>query len=81
MVWNFANDPTNQLSNQQTNNVTIYEKQLSVCRLARNEPQWMLDRRLAAWDVYLAAYADNKRDEPWRQAQFASLCRIILALH
>jgi len=40
---------------------------------ARNEPQWMADWRLAAWDVYESLPMPQRTDEEWRRTDLRSL--------
>jgi len=35
-----------------------------------NEPQWLLERRLAAWETYLALPMPTTKDEAWRRTDF-----------
>src|SRR6476646_1969819 len=39
----------------------------------RNEPQWMADWRLAAWDVYESLPMPQRTDEEWRRTDLRSL--------
>src|SRR6476659_5185648 len=39
---------------------------------ARNEPQWMADWRLAAWDVYESLPMPQRTDEEWRRTDLRS---------
>ena len=38
-----------------------------------NEPQWLLDRRLAAWEIYLSLPMPTTSDEAWRRTDFRRL--------
>jgi len=39
----------------------------------RNEPQWMADWRLAAWDVYESLPMPQRTDEEWRRTDLRTL--------
>src|SRR5947209_11268990 len=40
---------------------------------AKNEPNWMLERRLAAWQIFEALPMPSRQDEQWRRTDIGKL--------
>src|SRR5438445_13886675 len=40
---------------------------------SKNEPNWMLERRLAAWQIFDALPMPSRQDEQWRRTDIGKL--------